>query len=491
MKKILVVLLVLAVATGVFAQRGEWSVSSDVHIGSYIDFDNDPAADGEPAVVRSSGYWAPYNYWQLTTGTFGIGYSIGGLSAKLTFDTSDDTDRVAGSVQYNGENYKFQAKTNLARIINGTADVNRLWGYYKLLNEMVHLEVAYDSRDTTGGMFWSSDLTAGFYLEGSFNSPIVDAGKMPGKPTGAYKNNNAFNPASRDSFTSNNHGNFLLASVDLEGLSFGVIVPRVFWDKYQTHGNAMYTRYGLFDSADSADRDYANSIWDTDPASPTYGEYLSGARFPKATYWGSFGKGGALLVEDILKKTVFGVKLQIQPVEFAAQILMQDYGVYFGGRVFFGPLTVGLSFMGVMAPKDAAGESMKVPMRVGGSLAYDAEGFGAGISGWFGTEGDKTAANKDWKINQIGIEPYFFYNVIPTHLQFRTDVGFYFNNVYNGSEKDNDASDIIWGVQPQIFWNFLGTGAGSYWAWNTGMIVRYRLVKEDTNALDITFRFAF
>jgi len=483
MKKILVVLLVLAVAGGVFAQEGSWSVKGMAEIGSFIDFDNDPDPDhnDEPAVVHSSGYFSPYNYYGMRNGQFGINYSLGGLGAGVELNALDG-DRIMGDINYDGENFKFQVKSSLQQLIAGTPNVDRLWGSYELVNGLIHLEVAYNSRDTED-KFWTSDRVAGFYGDGAFGHPVVNVGKVwyqdttlasavgitwtPGPSSndallGADKRGTAFSHA--------DHGNFLLADVVLENLSFGVMLPRLFWDPDYTHqDNAVYYKYLKYDSADKDDRAYADA-----------------ATFPKAVA----GPGSSLLIDDILKKMVFGVKFQMQPVEFAAQILMDDYAVYFGGRVYFGALTVGASFMGIMFPTDDNGDRIDgTIVRVGGSLSYSADAFGAGLTAWYGIEGYKA----DSKATQLGVEPYFFYNVIPTHLQFRADVGFYFNNVYlNGSsEKDDDYSNIIWGIQPQLFWNFLGTGAGTYYSFNTGMIVRYRMLKEANNALDVTFKLSF
>jgi len=451
MKKILVVFLVLAVAGGVFAQEGSWSVNGKVEIGTYIDFDNVKDSKEDPAVVHSSGYWSPYNYYGMRNGLFGINYSLGGLGAGVELSALDG-DRIMGDINYDGENFKFQVKSSLQQLIAGTPNVDRLWGSYELLNEMIHLEIAYNSRDTGDVGIWESDTTGAWYSSGNFTYPTLT---------------DYLNVWIKDkSFTYNDHGNYLMADIRLENLSFGVLLPKIFFDDTYTHGNA---KYDYFDKDINAEkRSWANS-----------------AVFPEAVD----GKdGGVLLVDDILKKMIFGVKFQMQPIEFAAQILMDDYAVYFGGRVFFGALTVGASFMGILAPTDGAGNSTdETLMRVGASLDYSADAFGAGVRGWLGVEGDSSAGHS----NQIGVEPYFFYNVIPTHLQFRADVGFYFDNFYNGSEKDTDKSDIKWGIQPQLFWNFLGTGAGSYYSFNTGMIVRYRMVKETTNALDVSFRFSF
>ena len=476
MKKILVVLLVLAVAGGVFAQEGTWSVSGTVEIGTYIDFDNVPEkqADGsyvndEPAMVRSSGYHAPYDYYDPLNGSFGIGYSLGGLSAGVSINSIAGIwggSTIFGEFAYDGENFKFQATSHLDELIQSNWNVEKLWGYYKLLNGLIHLEAAYNSRDING-VFWTSDTTGGFFVDGNYLSPI----------TGVWGKENDAMRLPGNTFSGNSHGNYLLANVELENLNFGVLIPKLFWDQNVHGANASYNKFrGKPSYADPKDRDYQADAW-----------------FPKAlgSQWDHPADQGhdQLLVADVLKHMVFGVKFQMQPVEFAAQFLVDDYAVYFGGKVFFGALTIGASFMGIMSPTDpATGDRIDENIiRVGGSLDYAADAFGAGLSAWLGVLGDKTARND----TQIGIEPWFFYNVIPTHLQFRADVGFYFNNAYNGSEKDTEASTIVWALQPQLFWNFLGTGAGSYWSFNTGMIVRYRMVKEANNALDVTFRFAF
>jgi len=483
MKKILVVLLVLAVAGGVFAQEGSWSVSGTAEIGTYIDFDNDAAKDPitgtfndkEPAVVRSSGYNAPYGYYQPLDGYASINYSLGGLGAGVSFSTlDDDLAKIGGSMTYDGDNYKFQVESDLSALINGISNVSHLWGYYKMLNGLLHLEAAYNSRDINGE-FWTSDTAAGMFIDGNYtvSGPITRVSQLTDFSGGNGKENDAMAPGSRSTFSGNSHGNYLLANVELENLNFGVLIPKLFWDQNAHAANTTYDKiFGVKTYADPDDRAYQRTAW-----------------FPKALHWGPGGSTGnaQLLVADVLKHMVFGVKFEMQPVEFAAQFLVEDYAVYFGGKVGLGALTLGGSFMGVMAPTDALGDKLDATIiRVGGTLDYSADAFGAGLQAWLGVLGDK-----DDKMNQIGVEPYFFYNVIPTHLQFRTDVAFYFNNVYHGSDKDNENSEIIWALQPQLFWNFLGTGAGSYWGIGTGMIVRYRLVKEANNALDVSFKLSF
>jgi len=85
------------------------------------------------------------------------------------------------------------------------------------------------------------------------------------------------------------------------------------------------------------------------------------------------------------------------------------------------------------------------------------------------------------QFTKIDVEPYFYYNVIPTHLQFRTDFGFYFINGFTDGEQDPDKNGVQWKIEPKVFWNFLGTGAGGYGG--TGIFFRYRLISGDANSV--------
>jgi hypothetical protein len=425
MKKILVLLLVLAVAGGVFAQQGEFSLGGVVEIGSYIDFENSPALN------TASGYFQPYDYYGPVNGNFELNYSRDALRVGLYFNTFDWSSIGAG-FEYDGGNFKMQADTSIVDtdgggLIFGSANAGRLWGYYKFVNEMVHLELAYNSRDTE---FWASDKI------GTFNgSPVTNLANLWG--AGPWPGG--------DTFTKVDHHNYLLTDVGLENLNFGVMIPSLFRDD-MVHGNAgTPTTTGPFRQAIS-------------------------------------GKAANEIIDDVLMKTIVGVKFNMTPIEVAAQFRIDDYSVYFGGKWFVGPVTVGLSFMGILkTPTDAK------LMKFGGGVNYDAESFGAHVNGWYGID----SADSNNRGTQIGIEPGFTYKAIPTHLMFKTDIGFYFTGGKTGGEK-NDI-DVNWAVQPQLFWNFLGTGASDNWYWpsKTGIILRYRLVSDATNALDVSFRWSF
>jgi hypothetical protein len=433
-----------------------------VEIGVFVDLDNNP--DKVPgdnadnvAIYKSSGYWSPYNYYGPVNGQLGLNYSRDALSIGLTFNTLDD-DRINGDVNYDGGNYKLQASANLQKLIeNGYKNIGRLWGYYKLLDELVHLEIAYNSRDT---QFWVSNTTGAFGGAGGIGSPILDVVSRIGPGSNAWDAYADPWGGDRETFTKVDHGNYLLADVQLSGISFGVMLRSLFLDSY------------IFNSADNT------------------GNWVSGytrvrdTEFPKAV--GNNGSGWKF-VDEVMMKTTFGVKLDMQPVEVAAQFRLGDYGAYLGGTWSIGAVTVGMSFMGILQVNDWDGEKIDGAnkIKVGGDISFNPDAFGVTLKGWYGV--NKLAS--DTRATQIAIEPGFFYNVIPTHLQFATDFGFYFNGGKLGGDKID--TEVTWAVQPQIFGNFLGTGAGTYYSFGTGMIARYRLVSDAVNALDVSFKFSF
>jgi len=438
MKKILVVLLVLAVATGVFAQEGEWSLSGNVEIGAYVDF------SGDDIMAGGSTYNLPYGGWGPIHGTLGIGYTRDALKVGLTFDTVRD-ELVWGDISYDAGNYALAAYTDLTQLIKGKnsgGNEERLWGYYKLLNEMVKLEVAYKSPDT---QYWVSDTTGAFTRAPDFFQQRGGPDDW-GNPTSqiwGYGSPLSFTPwAETATFAKVDKTAYILADVNLSNLEFGVLLPNIF---------PSVKGYGVNDDGDQT----------------------------------------VNLLTGVMKKTLLGLKFNMQPVEVAAQFQMGSYGVYFGGKWFIGPVTAGLSFSGILDPDDPFKR-----MRFGGGVEFNPGSFGAWIKGFYGLAG-----TRDDRVTQVGIEPGFFYNVIPSHLQFRTNVGFYFSGGKDASGKL--PLEVGWAVQPELFWNFLGTGAGTYWSYGTGMIVRYRLVADKegamhvnsyegkTNALDVNFKFSF
>jgi len=409
MKKILVVLLVLAAATGVFAQDGEWSLGGKVEIGAVVDFSQD---SGIP--VDGSTYNVPYDGWGEIHGFLGINYSLDQLKTWINISSQRD-DILETGLSYDAGNYALFAQVHPLKGIEAFyggqfLKEHRLWGYYKFLSDIFKLEAAYSSADNDDGL-WTSDRTAAFIWKTVAITPL------PWKQG--------------DTFAKADHATYLLADVSLSNLEFGVMLPDIFPNHKQ--GNS----------------------------------------------------GTVDLLENVMKEALIGLKFNMQPIEVAAQFQMGNYGVYFGGKWFIGPVTAGLSFQGILDPTDPDKR-----MRFGGGVEYNPGVFGAWVKAFYGLDGSSSSRD-----TQIGIEPGFFYNVIPSHLQFRTNIGFYFlGGKAGGNKKD---LEVAWAVQPELFWNFLGTGAGTYWSYGTGLIVRYRLVADNVgpmhkvNQFDVNFKFSF
>jgi len=491
MKKILVVLLVLAVAGGVFAQEGEFSFSGKAEIGAAIDFNPVPNWD-DPALAVSgpTSYNRMYEGWDGLKGSFGINYNRDGFGAGLTIVSRNPGDsegmNFQGDLNYAGENFNFQVKAPLDELIQGggSSAFNELWGNYTFLNGIFFLEVAYNH--PAGQYLWNSDRTGAFRnWDGTGNNLI------PSPFTALDGGGNTFTHLDGGREWSN--ANYIAADVRLQGLSFGLMMRSIFRG---AKGYALDT-----DGTTILYEDEWSWKWDTN--------------LP------------ATFVDDVLSKMVFGVKFEMSPIEVAAQFLFENYGIYLGGKWFVGPVTVGLSFMGILGEKklesivvkdtplvwDAGEEdfvnssyitkktyktsSDETKIKVGGGVNYDADGFGAVVKGFLGMFGNKATSY----ISQIGVEPGFYYNVIPTHLQFKLDAGFYFFNYYaNDKEVTDGVNGVQYALQPQLFWNFLGTGAGGYWNTGTGILLRYRMVGGDpkkvaplslNNAFDVTFKWSF
>jgi len=481
MKKILVVLLILAVAGGVFAQQGSWSLSGEAHIGTRVDFDPTPLDDNDNnnhAKVSGVNYFRPYDDWSSIRGGINLGYTRGSLGLGLGFDTDGF---IVGTGTANGENYRFQVQSHLNNFIfpndvrfsagwsspTGAASdrlqqggdgrgtpghtLSRLWGEYRMLDGLVALEIAYRSRDAE---FWVSDKTAAIDNDNFF--------RTYGLVRNLFKDGHTFTKVDR--------GNYLLANLNFENFQAGVMVPQLF--------PTAYTSWA---------RGWEGRTW-TSTRDGTTGE-LDEGRSNGAT---------VEFVEDVIKQTVIGIKFSQSPVEVAGQFKVADYGIYFGGKFFLGPVTFGISFNGVLDPDNQI-------FKVGGNVNYNAGLFGAGVRGFYGRLPNN---DEDYYHSVLGIEPSFFYNAIPSHLRFQLDAGFYFDNSFMTVEGLED-KQIIWAVQPQFFWNFAGTGAGSFWGFGTGMILRYRLMSDAfgpgvghtdgwgpggtnkrTNALDVVFKFS-
>jgi hypothetical protein len=373
MKKILVVLLVFAVAGGVFAQQGEWGINGHVNLNTKVDF------SGDAALVGAGDYFD-------NEGVLGVSYTRDALKASLDFKVNLTGDAmfkgmeegsIKGTMEYSGDNYHFKASAPMKFLllsgtnITGTGGIDDLWGYYKLLGGMVHLEAAYKGNS---GDFWRSDDTSG----------------------GGW--------AKAD--------NGILTNVTIEALQFGISVPKLF------------------------------------------------ALNP-----------GVELIDGALLKSTIGLKFDMSPIEFAVNFGFEDYRVYFGGLLKLVPdvLTFGLSFNGTF--KDPDGSAPKAT--AGAKVDYSAGVMGAALKVLYDVLPSDNAG--------FAIKPSFWYNVLPDYLRFSVEAGLFF---YNDS--------VNWSVQPELTWNFLGTGAKGIGDINTGMGFRYVLnSKDEVNKFYAGFKWGF
>jgi hypothetical protein len=465
------------VAWGVFAQDGSWTLNGNVEIGTRLNFDPTPG-DNDSTNDKAKVTGNNYHVWDAARGRLVVAYSTfvndGALVTGFRLNSRGGGDNNP-FFSYKGENFNFKtALSGNALLFSDNGGLHRLWGNYQFVNGLVFVEAAYNGEEQE---FWYSDRTAG-------GGPIGS-----NRGTGDLQNSNLFSRADNAStFTHSDHGNYLLTDLRLEAISFGLRIP-----------NLLAGRYNFYSGSDLK----------------TTAGYEA--------HQGQGQAGGYELVDGVLKKTVFGVKFAMTPIEFAGQFKVENAGAYIGAKFFAGPLTVGASFSGIFNPEKKDDGTYKEDkfFKVGGDLAFSGGAFDAGLKASMErvTKPDSTG---DY-VQGLRIQPRFSYKVIPSHLAFALDAGFFFyslngvNMTTDGTEKQ---SDITWAVEPAIYWTFLGTGARSGYGWAppyidggseggpTGVIARYRVVSAGAdwrlfgknieagqwmpiNALDVIFQFHF
>jgi len=461
-----VILLALLVAGGVFAQQGSWSLGGGVQIGTRIDFDPIPGDPDTMASVRAE----PFIYWQGVDGSLSMTYSRDAVSAGLNLSTAAVVGEASTSfLSFSGDNYNAYAQISGMPLMRqgawGNQYINQLWGTYKFVNGMVGMDVAYKAG---WARYWESD-TSGLV---AYDIWAALAGER-GNKSGSIQSSDFF--GNGDPFAVTDAWmrlSMLRPYVDIANINFGILIPNLFRDDRNESGETGdLTWTGWYNHPNSADK------------------------FDNVT-----NRSQNLLVENVLKMSVFGIKFDLHPIEFAAQFRLRNYGVYFGGRFNTGPVTFGLSFKGDLIPEnDDTGKDLSI----GANVEYDAGVFGANLRAFLGRE-IAPVSLADMYQQVIGVQPGFFYKIIPSHLGFVLNTGFYFTDWRVNGDSVSGMPDVIWAVEPNIFWNFLGTGAATAdWGVSTGMMIRYRLVSEfniwgepdvgknSANFLDVTFKWGF
>ena len=260
MKKFVIILLMCAVAVGTaFAQDGSWSVSGQGELGTMLNFAGPKTAkdyqqwaeDGrilsdnsKPyAMIGSSGY-NNLGYYGYIGGQLGVKYNIGGLQAGLDFIGQRNSSYLSGVLNYRDDTRAFSYVQDIGGskgILSNAFKPERLWGYYKLLDGVIHLEAAANSRDT---VFWYiNNGGEGGVLDRLYN----DRNNIVLSPLGLHGELGFDDDPYMRGFTKVDHHNYLAVDVaPIDGLSFGVMIPSVFvFDQNKENYYGGHTQSGF------------------------------------------------------------------------------------------------------------------------------------------------------------------------------------------------------------------------------------------------------
>jgi len=454
MKKLISILVVFALAATVsFAQEGSWSVGGGGEISTIFNFVPDDAVVGVHAYNN-------YGYYGSSTGSLSATYSNGDISAGLSFDLAD---KINANVSYDSGDIAFAAESNVFDLLQGEAfgfGIARLWGYYKLLDGAIHLEVALVSRDTN---YWISNEVVAHVFDGA-----------PAGTDAAFGIGGGFMSVDGHNYLA---ADFNLSSL-VDGLSLGFLLPRIF---------------NFIDEADfTGGHQYDDKKW-------RHGD-------PKGGFGGfhPVGYATAATVKEAFQLLRFGVKYASGPIDAAVQFALTgagsnpgddpdkaNSGLYFGLNYSINDqMKAGIGLQGHFD----ANESDNNQFAFGANFSYGDGPFSAGI------EGGLFFANSEDK-GLLGIRPKVSYNLVDNYLNFTLDALLLFC-------LDSDAADLrgmYYEITPELSFNVMGTGAGQgyYWPNATAIILRYKLagwtkdgqLGDDAdpvyNAVDITFKWSF
>ena len=148
MKKTLVVLLILAVAGGVFAQEFTWT--GGVKIGGWLDLHSKDGGKSDPPPS-----YAPDVEDERAHATVTLNYDNEGFHAELEFSGNFEKDdphkptpaewtadgSLSATASYDAEDWMIQL--GFGGLQSGDVTVDSLWGYWYLMNQKIKLDIAY------------------------------------------------------------------------------------------------------------------------------------------------------------------------------------------------------------------------------------------------------------------------------------------------------------------------------------------------------------
>jgi len=540
MKKIIAIAVMFALVAGaVFAQG--WSLSGGAEINSWINLKPREATVGAGAY-----HW--YSYYGGTGATLGAFYTAeNGLKAGFDFSAkTDDTYGAYAEASFSRENAAFQIRTKLSALwadsgASAALKPERLWGYFKMFDGLIHIEVAPDSRDTS---YWQSNIS----VHNLFATPIIyrnaDGGKgddigpgnfrtviIPasrGFRTSAGSTSGYGNAYNESSLTKVDHDTYVLVDFNLsrfvDGLSLGALVP----DLVAIRGKG-----------DSGNQTIGS----------TNNTGVGNGYFKKAD------TGNHVVLRDAFAKSVFGIKyastdLLPGPFDVALQFALMgvsansvkeeklNTGLYAGLNYgITDTLKAGLNFKGYFEGGDAY-----VGTGADGKPAYDNQAsfgiaasvnytgitnLGLGVEAGLMKKGlvdvvrdpqstDPANITKAKDKGVIGIKPSVTYKILPDFLAVSLDTHLFFlldeyHEVYRDPSDGLNKRRVVekgfgYEITPTLWINPFGTGISTgYYGNNNGIYIRYKnggWTKNDFNgkdeshglsvhSLDITFKWGF
>jgi hypothetical protein len=495
MKKLIAILAVFAFMTAaLFAQdEGSWSVGGSGRIGTAVNFLplelSFSSADGN---VSHAGVWADgwdQNRDENVLGKLNVTYRKGGLSTGFEIDQQFG---FQATLSYNGENWQFGAQQNLGELIgtdsdavsgtNGSHYRNQLWGNFtfQVLNG-IKVEAAVSRR---GQQWWNvTDYFGDTFTHTDWGRGGVSVGN-PGFALDGKLGSASY---------------LLVDASPMAGLNLGFVVPNVFVYN-QTADNAA--------TADFQTQALQNTVFGGKFVSgPVQVGFQFALKGQQATFYDKDWKVTNKR-DDLRSGLYLGATYQINAemragVEFrgifGAQSLVSKDGeavtVWNGTgtapTVAYVEIGDDLSLIDGIAFKDSA------QFGIGAQFDFNQGPFGVNLRLRFRENNTATDHSETFYVR---VRPY--YDVVEGFLRAQLTTEFTF---LDAREKyDNDGKPVYesvmqYVIQPELYFNFLGSGAGS---WGTGFAARYRLTgpagyfeptkgHNTANFLELVFNWSF
>jgi len=454
MKKLIAILAVFAfLGAALFAQEGSWSVSSNGTIGTRIDFV--PMFDeGGHASVVMRGPEDYHNNTEEVRGNLNFRYNKGGLTTGLNIrQHTGAAGGIIAVLEFNKDNFQFAAHQQLNHLLTQVASNNRrvLWGNYTfgVLNG-IKLEASVAKEQ--GNQFATTDILG-------------------------------YNTYTHHDTIGQNY--LLLDASPMEGLNLGFITRQFF----ATSSTDFLT--------ESIQRTVLGAKYSTGPVGVAVQFALRGQG---QTYKWDEDESG--IVEDakpINSALYLGLSYKIND-QMSAGL---EFRGEFGGQKFWldtdsmKAVFQDGAYLGIGAKFDFS----QGPFGAGVSFQFkDDDRHGIDFAGMDPTDPDFDPADyirskESYDHNQqIIISPSVRFDVVENYLRVQFDAEFTLYEAFKGPAVGDYESKLGYMVQPAIFFNFLGTGAGT---WSTGFWFRWRIegVAEaeahTKNVLQLTFKWQF